>query len=114
MPVNGLTWSNWAGNQTARPAAIHHPTTERELVEIVKGASDRGRRVKVVGTGHSFTAIACTDGELVDLDRYNAVLGIDPQRLTVTVQAGIRLEALNLALDQRGLAMPNLGDIAYQ
>jgi L-gulonolactone oxidase len=114
MPANGLTWSNWAGNQTARPAAIHHPSTESELVEIVRGAADRGRRVKVAGTGHSFTDIACTDGDLVDLDRYNAVLETDPDRLTVTVQAGIRLEALNLALDQRGLAMPNLGDIAYQ
>jgi L-gulonolactone oxidase len=42
------------------------------------------------------------------------VLSIDPDARTATVQAGMRLEDLNLALDRRGLAMPNLGDIAYQ
>ncbi len=42
------------------------------------------------------------------------MLAIDPEARTATVQAGIRLEDLNLALDRRGLAMPNLGDIAYQ
>ena len=30
--------------------------------------------MKVVGSGHSFTDIACTDGHLVELDRYNRVL----------------------------------------
>jgi L-gulono-1,4-lactone dehydrogenase len=32
----------------------------------------------------------------------------------VTVQAGITLSALNVALDRVGLALPNLGDITYQ
>ena len=68
----------------------------------------------MVGSGHSFTDIACTDGHLVELSLYNRVLSIDPQERTVTVQAGIRLEELNVHLERRGLAMANLGDIAYQ
>ena len=48
------------------------------------------------------------------LDRYSQVLSVDTERYQVTVQAGITLERLNLELDRRGLAMPNLGDIAYQ
>jgi len=112
--VSWPTWSNWAGNQTARPLAVHRPETEEQIVAIVKDAAARGTRVKVVGSGHSFTDIACTDGHLVDLSGYGRVLAIDPNGLTVTVQAGMRLEHLNRALDPRGLAMPNLGDIAYQ
>ena len=108
------TWRNWAGNQVAQPLAVHRPTSEHELAGIVKQAAGTDRRVKVVGSGHSFTDIACTDGHLVELTRYNRVLSIDPEARTATVQAGIRLEDLNLALDLRGLAMPNLGDIAYQ
>jgi L-gulono-1,4-lactone dehydrogenase len=108
------TWRNWARNQTGHPLAIHQPTSEHELVAVVKQAAADGRHVKVVGSGHSFTDIACTDGHLVELTRYNRVLSVDPAALTVTVQAGIRLEDLNLELDRRGLAMPNLGDIAYQ
>jgi L-gulono-1,4-lactone dehydrogenase len=108
------TWTNWAGNQTATPASIEHPRTEADLVAIVLSAAERGRKVKVVGSGHSFTDIAVTDGHLVMLDRYRDILQIDPATYRVTAQAGVVLSELNEALNRRGLAMPNLGDIAYQ
>lgn len=81
---------------------------------MIAGAVAKGRRVKVVGAGHSFTDIACTDGVMISLDRYNRVLDVDHENQTITVQAGIRLGALNEALAAEGLAMSNLGDIAYQ
>ena len=108
------TWRNWAGNQTAHPVALHRPTSELELSTIVKQAAEERRTVRAVGSGHSFTDIAVTDGHLIDLANYNRVLEIDVDARTVTVQAGIRLEDLNRQVDLRGLAMPNLGDIAYQ
>jgi L-gulonolactone oxidase len=114
MAAAAGTWQNWARNQTAHPVEVHQPTSEHDLATIVEQAAGDGRRVKVVGSGHSFTDIACTDGHLLELGRYNRVLAIDPDARTATVQAGIRLEDLNLELDRRGLAMPNLGDIAYQ
>src|SRR5207245_1631468 len=70
--------------------------------------------VKVIGAGHSFTDIACTSGYQVDLCNYNRVLSVDREAATVTVQSGITLGALNRELDALGLALPNLGDIAYQ
>ena len=114
MAAAADTWQNWARNQTAHPVAVHQPASEHDLAAVVTQAVGDGRRVKVVGSGHSFTDIACTDGHLVELSRYNRVLAIDPDARTATVQAGIRLEDLNDELDRRGLAMPNLGDIAYQ
>lgn len=107
-------WQNWAGNQQCAPRSIERPRTEDELVRIVREAAAAGERVKVVGAGHSFTGIALTDGRLLQLDRYDAVLEVDLERRTVTVQAGIPLWKLNRELDARGLALPNLGDIAYQ
>jgi L-gulonolactone oxidase len=83
-------------------------------VDAVVHAALERRRVKVVGTGHSFTDIACTDGVLIDLADYDRILSIDRERSRVTVQAGIPLRVLNEALAARGLAMENLGDIAYQ
>jgi L-gulonolactone oxidase len=112
--VGDRRWSNWAGNQQCSPASIERPRTEAELVAIVRAAAERGQRVKVVGAGHSFTDIACTDGILVDLTRYGDLLAFDPDTLQVTVQAGMRLSALNDALAERGAALENLGDIAYQ
>jgi FAD-linked oxidoreductase len=108
------SWTNWAGNQSCAPTAIRRPTSEGELVAIVKEAAASGTRVKCVGAGHSFTPIACTDGVLVDLSSYGRVLGHDAETRTVTVQAGISLSALSDELDQRGLALENMGDIAYQ
>ena len=108
------TWSNWAGNQTATPISIEHPRSEDELVALVHRAGEQGRKIKVVGSGHSFTDIAVTDGCLVMLDDYRKILSVDTTRYQVTVQSGVVLSDLNEALDRRGLAMPNLGDIAYQ
>jgi len=108
------SWSNWAGNQVCAPASIRSPTTEAELVHLVVDAANAGQRVKCVGAGHSFTSIACTDGVMVDLRGYRRVLAHDPEARTVTVEAGISLSQLCDELDQRGLALENMGDIAYQ
>jgi L-gulono-1,4-lactone dehydrogenase len=107
-------WANWAGNQRCAPAAIEHPASEDGLAQIVRDAAAGGQRVKGVGAGHSFTGIALTDGRLVQLDRYRRVLSHDAQAGTVTVQSGMPLSQLTEDLHARGLAMENLGDIAYQ
>jgi L-gulonolactone oxidase len=109
-----IGWSNWAGNQTCAPSSIRHPATEAELVQIVTAAAREGQRVKCVGAGHSFTPIACTDGVMVDLSHYRRVLAHDPETRHITVEAGITLSELSDELDRRGLALENMGDIAYQ
>lgn len=109
-----LSWKNWAGNQECAPARVHAPSSEEELAGIVRSAAAAGERVKVVGSGHSFTAIALTDGNLVQLDNYQRVLKTDALQGQVTVEAGIKLHRLNDELARRGLAMPNLGDIDRQ
>jgi L-gulonolactone oxidase len=73
-----------------------------------------GHRVKVVGSGHSFTSIACTDGVMVDLSSYGGVVGHNPELRTITVEAGIPLHKLSEELAVRGLALTNMGDIDRQ
>jgi len=94
--------------------ALPISTTEHALCEIVRDAVRAGEPVKAIGAGHSFSAIAATDGRLVRLDRYARVLSVDRERRTAEVQAGIPLYRLSQALLAEGLALPNLGDIAYQ
>ena len=96
------------------PELQARPASEAELVHLVKDAVADDRRVKVVGAGHSFTGIACTDGTLIDLRDYGRVLAHDAVNHTVTVEAGIALSTLCDELDARGLALENMGDIAYQ
>ena len=77
-------------------------------------ARDRGEAVKVVGTGHSFTSIALTQGHLVSLENMTGIVEVDTDAQRVTVKAGTTLADLNVLLDQHGLALANLGDITYQ
>jgi L-gulonolactone oxidase len=112
-PVPKL-WRNWAGNQVCAPYAQELAANEDDLVRIVRDAAAHDRPVKVVGAGHSFTGVACTDGHLVELTDYGRVLSVDTNAGQVTVQAGITLSALCDELDRHGLALENMGDINYQ
>ena len=108
------TWRNWGGNQRCAPVEIARPRTVEDLVEVVKSGATDGLRVKAVGSGHSFTDVACTHGVQVRLDEYARLLCYDPDASTVTVEAGMTLAALAGELARRGLALANLGDIGYQ
>jgi FAD-linked oxidoreductase len=107
-------WTNWAGTYSCSPARIESPSTEEEIVAIVRSAAERGERVKVAGSGHSFTDIACTDGCMIRLDGYNKVLDVDRDAATVTAQSGITILQLSNAIAPFGLALENLGDVGYQ
>lgn len=107
-------WSNWGGNQRCAPVEVVRPSTREELVAAVRSAAAAGTTVKAVGSGHSFTDIACTSGVHVRLDRYDQVLRVDRESGRVTVQSGITIRRLCESLAAHGLAMPNLGDVGYQ
>ena len=109
-----VSWSNWAGNQSVDNVSLFKPRTEEEIQRAVQFAIANKLRVKAVGSGHSFTAIALSEDVLLDLSNYNSVTAVDKIAKTVTVQSGIQLSKMNLILQSNGLAMQNLGDITYQ
>ncbi|MFF3460022.1 D-arabinono-1,4-lactone oxidase [Streptomyces sp. NPDC002730] len=108
------TWRNWAGNVTARPVREVSPASTQELADVVRKAAEDGLKVKAVGTGHSFTAAAATDGVLIRPDLLTGIREIDRTAMTVTVEAGTPLKRLNAALAREGLSLTNMGDIMDQ
>ena len=108
------TWRNWAGNQKANPVSIDAPRSVGELAALVASASGQGQKVKAVGSGHSFTSAAATNGRMIRLENLSGILHMDHASCQVTVGAGTRLSDLNMLLHAEGLALANLGDIAYQ
>ncbi|NGO06142.1 FAD-binding protein [Streptomyces sp. HC44] len=107
-------WRNWAGNVTARPVREVSPASAEELCAVVRDAAEDGLAVKPVGSGHSFTPAAATDGVLIRPDRLTGIRAIDRESGTVTVEAGTRLRTLNMALAREGLSLTNMGDIMEQ
>ncbi|MGP3923742.1 D-arabinono-1,4-lactone oxidase [Streptomyces sp. 8N616] len=114
MTDKSTAWRNWAGNVTARPARSLAPASAEELARIVAAAAEDGQTVKPVGTGHSFTATAATDGVLIRPERLTGIREIDRAAGTVTVGAGTPLKQLSQALAAEGLSLTNMGDIMEQ
>jgi L-gulono-1,4-lactone dehydrogenase len=106
-------WRNWAGNQRTDPARTVVARDTGDVVDAVKAAARDGLRVKAIGSGHSFTAIAVPDGVAVRAPADPTLLRVDATGLA-TVPAGMTLRALNPLLWERGWALPNLGDVDVQ
>jgi FAD-linked oxidoreductase len=107
-----MTWRNWAGNQRTDPARTVLARDAGDVVDAVKAAQRDGLRVKALGSGHSFTAIAVAEDVALVAPSDPARVRIDGD--LVTVPAGLSLHALNALLWERGRALPNLGDIDAQ
>jgi L-gulono-1,4-lactone dehydrogenase len=107
-------WANWAGDQSCRPARVVNPGSREELAEAVAAAAAAGQRVRVAGSGHSFTEAALTDGTMIRLESLSGILDADPESGLVRVGGGTVLADLNEELARLGLGMENLGDIDRQ
>ena len=107
-------WVNWAGDQACRPARIAKPRNRDELAETIAAAAGAGQRVRVAGSGHSFTETALTEGTMIDAGALSGVLDADRDSGLVRVGGGTVLAELNEELARLGLGMENLGDIDVQ
>ena len=107
-------WRNWAGTATATPGRWCRPRSEAEISAAIKDAASAGLRVRALGSGHSFTAVAATTGVALDLSQWTGITAADTRTGLVTVRSGTTLRALNAELGGLGLAMANLGDIDAQ
>jgi FAD-linked oxidoreductase len=114
MPQPTQTWKNWSESVTCNPTAIHYPTTQDEIIQIVKTCRADNLHLRVVGSGHSFTPVVKTDEVLICLDNYVGVEHIDHETQQATVLAGTKIKDLGETIFTHNLAQENLGDIDVQ
>ena len=104
----------WARTFHSRPELYLQPQTVEDVQKIVKAAHRCQRRIAVVGCGHSPSDLTLTSSWIVNLDNLCEIVNLDQKAQRITVQAGIRLRALNNAANSNGLTIPNLGSIDEQ
>ena len=97
---------NWAGNHAYRARALHRPGTLEELQELIA----RTPRIRVLGTRHSFNAIADSE-ELVSLERLPGAVTVGDA--TITCPAHMTYGALAGELEPHGLALANLASLPH-
>jgi len=106
-----LVWRNWSGSASSYPAVRAAPSSEDELVALLRKTP---APIRPVGAGHSFTSLVPTDGTLLSLDQMSGILNHDPSGNMATVWAGTRLGDLGPALAAIGQEMLSLPDINKQ
>ncbi len=113
-------WSNAAGNVRVFPGRREQPRSARELGELVREAERAGQRIRMTGSGHSFSDVAVTSDILLGPKCLDETLPIDaaqirsdrppkPGRRLIRVQSGTTIRQLNDRTWRSGLALENLG-----
>lgn len=106
-------WMNWSGIQRATPKDIAFPKTgaEADLAQLIR---DTALRVRPVGSGHSFSPLAPSEGLMVDVSAMEGLYAFDSATGLATFGAGTRLYHAAEELTARGRAFTNLPDIDVQ
>ncbi|WP_206099697.1 D-arabinono-1,4-lactone oxidase [Longirhabdus pacifica] len=107
-------FSNWARNIQQHVEQIFYPTSVEEVVSIVQRCKKERKKIRVVGSGHSFTPLACSREVMVSLDEMQGIEEINHEEGSATVWAGTKLKKLGELLHKHGVAQENLGDINAQ
>ena len=100
---------NWAGNVTFSAIQLHRPRSVAELQHVVAGSA----RIRALGSGHSFSRVADTSGDLVTTEALQIGVDFDESERTATVPAGARYSDIVATLHAHGWALPNLGSLPH-
>jgi D-lactate dehydrogenase (cytochrome) len=90
------------------PDAVVFATSAEDVASVVRLAAEHRVPVIPYGVGTSLEGhlLALEGGISVDLSQMNAVLAVNPEDLTVTVQAGVTRKQLNNEIKDTGLFFP--------
>ncbi|MGI8909386.1 MAG: D-arabinono-1,4-lactone oxidase [Rubrobacteraceae bacterium] len=95
--VSRGVFMNWARGFRYTPEEFVRPTTEEEIVDLVK----RSGSLRVFGSGHSFNAGVVSGGALVSLDDYSGLIHKDRAAKQITVKGGTRVrDVVELLLEE--------------
>lgn len=105
---------NWGRNLEFEPEKIVVPETTEDVIRIVESAITNKKKIRVIGSGHSFSELIETPEIFIDSSRLQGLLDVNPENRTATFMAGTKISLATRLLHQNGMAFPNQGDIDKQ
>jgi xylitol oxidase len=109
MTSSDSVGENWAGTFRYQAFEVISVHSNEELTELVRAA----RRIRALGSRHSFNDIADSPGLLVQMDALESETWINEERPRVKVPAGISYGTLGRFLQARGWALHNMGSLPH-
>ena len=106
---SNMNRTNWAGNLTY---STNKGATPKDLAELTTVIRKR-KKMKVLGTCHSFNKIADSRHYQVSLQGWQNEPVLDRDAMTVCVDANIRYGELAIWLQERGYAIHNLASLSH-
>lgn len=96
---------DWAGRKPCGAKAIVRPRDTAQLAEVMKLCSATRQAVVPAGglTGLAHGADAGDSEVMISFERMRAIEALDPVAMTMTVQAGVLLQAIHEAAAEHGL-----------
>ncbi len=106
-----MSWQNWSGRQQAPDATLFAPQDAQDLGAQIKALKSP---IRPTGSGHSFTPLIPTDGTIIDISALSGIISANSKSGIAKVHAGTQLRSLGPLLRDKGLNLPNQGDIDHQ
>lgn len=105
---------NWSGTHEVLTNVYKVPDSLQELENIIKVAHEQGEKLRVVGTALSPNGIALSSKGMLSMACCDRIVDIDPENLTVRVEAGARVKDVVDAIRPHGMTLQNYASIAEQ
>jgi FAD/FMN-containing dehydrogenase len=95
--------SNYDGGITASPSQLVSPRSVAEIQSILSDANRYPSPVRAMGSYHSLTPCASSDGTIISMSAMKRIVRIDAEKLTFTAEAGLEFIEASRALRKRKL-----------
>ena len=107
--------TNWARNVTYGARELVRPGSVAELQEVVAASVVAGDRVRALGSRHSFSTVADTDGVHVSTRGLGLEVAIEdgPDGLVAVVPGGATYAEVAPVLHAHGRALHNMGSLPH-
>ena len=96
---------NYDGSITTSPQQLVYPETVEEIQAVLRDSARYPSPVRAMGSYHSLTPCASSDGTIVNMSRMVRIIDIDSANLTFTAQAGLQIIEASKALRAQNLQL---------
>lgn len=97
--------SNYDGSISASPQQLVSPTSVADIQAVLRNPQQYPGPVRAMGSYHSLTPCASSEGTMVDMSCMTQVISVDTEGLRFTAQAGLQIIDAAQALRPYGLQL---------